>query len=61
LQGVLRDTTTNCITSKSNELVETLVTNALRAQFIKEVAPSIISLLAAASLIAGLGLMERKI
>ena len=38
LQGVLRDTTTNRITSKSNELAETLVTNALRAQFIKEVA-----------------------
>ena len=38
LQGVLKDTTTNRITSKSNELAETLVTNALRAQFIKEVA-----------------------
>jgi ATPase subunit of ABC transporter with duplicated ATPase domains len=38
LQGALRDTTTNRITSKSNELAETLVTNALRAQFIKEVA-----------------------
>lgn len=38
LQEVLKDTTTNRITTKSTEVAEKLVTNALRAQFAKEVA-----------------------
>lgn len=38
LQAALRETATNRITSKSNELAENLVTNTLRAQFSKEVA-----------------------
>jgi energy-coupling factor transporter ATP-binding protein EcfA2 len=38
LQIALKDTATNRITNKSNEVAETLVTNALRAQFMKEVA-----------------------
>ena len=37
LQKAARDTTTNRITSKSGEVAESLVTNALRAQFAKEV------------------------
>jgi AAA domain len=38
LQTAIRDTATNRITTKSTEISEILVTNALRAQFAKEVA-----------------------
>ena len=38
LQTAIKDTATNRITTKSTEVAETLVTNALRAQFAKEVA-----------------------
>jgi hypothetical protein len=38
LQTAIKDTATNRITSKSTEIAEILVTNALRAQFAKEVA-----------------------
>jgi hypothetical protein len=37
LQTALKDTATNRITAKSDEIAENLVTNALRAQFSKEV------------------------
>jgi energy-coupling factor transporter ATP-binding protein EcfA2 len=37
LTALVEDTTTNKITSKSTEIAEALVTNALRAQFAKEV------------------------
>jgi hypothetical protein len=38
LQTAIKDTATNRITTKSTEVAEILVTNALRAQFAKEVA-----------------------
>lgn len=37
LQKALKDTSTNRVTAKSGEIAESLVTNALRAQFAKEV------------------------